>query len=73
MVVIRFPDSQTERRALGHLAGRFAFKSWASGETLVPEFALASLATAGITFTVIGPPTYEQNVPTVRTPPTAAV
>jgi hypothetical protein len=73
MVVIRFPDSQTERRALGYLAGRFAFKSWADGQTLVPESALGSLATAGITFTVIGPPSYEQNVPTVRTPPAAAV
>jgi hypothetical protein len=73
MVVVRFPDSETERRALGYLAGRFSFKSWASGETLVPESALASMATAGITFTVIGPPTCEQNVPTVRTPPATAV
>jgi hypothetical protein len=73
MVVIRFSDLQNERRGLGHLAGRFAFKSWAGGETLVPESALASLATAGIKFTVLGPPPYEQNVPTVRTPPAAAV
>jgi 7-keto-8-aminopelargonate synthetase-like enzyme len=73
MIVIRFTDTQMERRGLGYLAGRFPFKSWAGGDTLVPEAALASLAVAGITFTVVGPPTYEQNVPTVRTPPAAAV
>jgi hypothetical protein len=73
MILIRFTDTQTERRALGYLAGRFPFKTWATGETLVPESALASLAVAGITFTVVGPPTYEQNVPAIRTPPAAAV
>ena len=73
MILIRFPDIQIERRAIGYLAGRFPFKSWASGDTVVPESALASLALAGITFTVVGPPTYEQNVPAVRTPPAAAV
>ena len=66
MILIRFTDTQAERRALGYLAGRFPFKTWAGGETLVPESALASLAVAGITFTVVGPPTYEQNVPTMN-------
>jgi hypothetical protein len=73
MVLIRFPDAAVERRALGYLAGRFSFKSWTTGETLVPESALASLAVAGISFTVVGRPTYEQNLPTIRTPPAAAV
>ena len=73
MILVRFTDAQTERRALGYLAGRFPFKSWAGGETLVPESALASLAVAGITFTVVGPPTYEQNIPALRTPPAVAV
>lgn len=73
MILIRFADSQIERRALGYLAGRFPFKSWATGETLVPESALAALAVAGITFTVVGRPTYEQNVPAIRTPPAVAV
>lgn len=66
MVLIRFPDAAAERRALGYMAGRFSFKSWANGETLVPESALASLAVAGISFTVVGPPTYEQNIPPLR-------
>ncbi len=50
MILIRFPDPATERRALGRLAGRFSFRSWDSGETLVPESALAFLAVEGIHF-----------------------
>lgn len=73
MILIRFTDPQIERRALGYLAGRFPFKTWADGETLVPESALASLAVAGITFTVVGPPSYEQNVPAIRTAPAVAI
>lgn len=73
MILIRFPDTRIERRALGYLAGRFPFKSWKGGETLVPEAALASLAVAGVTFTVVGPPVYEQNVPAIRNRRAAAV
>jgi hypothetical protein len=73
MILIRFPDAQSERRALGFLAGRFAFKSWATGETLVPESALASLAVEGIPFTVEGPATYERNIPALRNPAPTAV
>ncbi|HKB37651.1 MAG TPA: hypothetical protein VKD72_14485 [Gemmataceae bacterium] len=54
MILIRFPDAASERRALGYLAGRFSFKSWASGETLVPEAALSALAVEGIRFAVEG-------------------
>ena len=60
MIIIRFPDAETEKRALGFLATRFPGKSWASGETLVPEAALGHLAQEGIRFTVEGPATYEQ-------------
>jgi len=60
MIVIRFDDTDTKRRALGFLAGRFSFKSWATGEMAVPEAALAHLATAGIAFSVEGPATYER-------------
>ena len=60
MVMIRFPDAESERRALGYLAGRFPGKSWATGETMVPEEALPFLATEGIQFTVEGPATYER-------------
>jgi hypothetical protein len=71
MIIIRFPDDGSKRRALGWLAGRFSFKSWATGEMLVPEEALAYLAREGIRFQVEGPPKYEQAIPVVRdAPPT---
>ncbi|HEV7222379.1 MAG TPA: hypothetical protein VGN42_06725 [Pirellulales bacterium] len=61
MIVIRFWDVELKRRALGRMAGRFSFKSWATGEVIVPESALSLLAVEGIAFTVEGPATYEQN------------
>lgn len=61
MILIRFPNDETKRSALSRLAGRFGFKSWASGEMLVPEDALPFLAVEGIVFTVEGPARYEQN------------
>jgi len=54
MIIIRFPDAETERRAL---AGRFSFKTWDTGETLVPDNALPWLARERITFTALGPAT----------------
>jgi hypothetical protein len=66
MILIRFPTTEAKRAALAQLAGRFGFKSWASGEMLVPEDALAYLAVQGVTFHVEGPATYEQNGPAVR-------
>lgn len=73
MIVIRFPDKTSKRRALGYLPGRFSFKSWASGEMIVPEAALPYLAFEGIRFSVEGPATYEHLIPTVRNPPASAV
>jgi len=55
MIIIRFNDTEAERRAIGYLAGRFSCKSCANGETLVPEAALAHLAVEGIEFNVIEP------------------
>jgi hypothetical protein len=66
MIRIHFSDPQTEVRALGFLAGRFACKSFDDGTTLVPEAALGPLAAQGIRFTVEGRAVYEQVVPTVR-------
>lgn len=66
MILIRFPDTDTERRGLAYLAGRFSFKTWSNGETLVPESALSLLAVEGIPFSVEGPARYERNIPTVR-------
>ena len=73
MILIRFADTNLKRRALGALAGRFSFKSWATGEMIVPESALAFLAVEGIPFTVEGPATYEQNAPALRTAAASSV
>src|SRR5437870_11085986 len=54
MIIIRFPDDKAKRRALGFLPGRFSFKSWATGEMMVPENALPFLAVEGIPFSVEG-------------------
>lgn len=71
MVIIRFPDAGTERRALGYLAGRFAGKTWAHGDTMVPEEALAHLAAEGIEFTVKGRPSYAGEHASLRNPAAA--
>lgn len=66
MIVIRFRDSESKRRALGFLAERFSFKSWGAGEMTVPEGALAPLASEGIVFSVEGPASYERPAPAVQ-------
>ena len=66
MIRIRFPNLDAKKLALGSLPGRFAFKSWASGEMLVPEDALPFLALEGVAFSVEGPARYEQNASAVR-------
>ena len=73
MIIIRFPDDAAKRRALGALAGRFSFKSWATGEMMVPAEALSFLAVEGVSFHVEGPATYEQLASSVRTPPATAL
>ena len=73
MTLIRFADSPTERRALGYLAGRFSGKTWANGDTLVPEEALAHLAAEGIEFTVKGRPSYGREYAPLRDSSSAAV
>jgi len=60
MIIIRFADEASKRKALGQLAGRFSFKSWASGEMMLPKEALALLAEEDIRFAVEGPATYER-------------
>jgi hypothetical protein len=45
MIRIRFTDLDAKKWAMGRLAGRFPFKSWAMGEMFVPEGALGFLAT----------------------------
>jgi hypothetical protein len=72
MIIIRFPDADAKRRALGFLAGRFSFKSWATGEMAAPETALAHLATENIPFSVEGQATYEHLISTVRNAPASS-
>jgi hypothetical protein len=66
MIKLRFPNSDSERKALGYLAGRFPFKTFADGYTLVPESALARLAMEGIPFNVEGRASYEHVISQVR-------
>jgi hypothetical protein len=73
MIRIRFKDAAVERQALGFLVGRFSFKTWDTGETAVPEAALARLKEEGLPFTIVGPATYEHLIPSVRNPPAKAV
>jgi hypothetical protein len=55
MVIIRFDDNETEKKALDFLVGRYSFKTWANGDLMVPEPALGLLAAEGIAFRVKGP------------------
>lgn len=73
MVIIRFEDSEAEKRALGWLAGRFSFKTWDNGDLMLHETVLPYLARQNLTFKVKGPATYEHFAPTVRNPDPAAV
>lgn len=73
MIRIRFTDDDTKRRAIGFLAGRFSFKSWATGQMLVPEAALPHMARQSISFIVEGPATYEEQIAAFRNPTATAV
>jgi hypothetical protein len=66
MIKLRFPNRDVERKAIGYLAGRFSFKTFADGYTLVPVAALSSLALADISYTVEGRASYDNIVPKVR-------
>jgi hypothetical protein len=59
MIIIRFTDLDAKKLSLGCLAGRFPFKSWATGEMLVPERAMGFLAIEGIAFQIEVPATDE--------------
>ena len=66
MITITFPDSDTEKRALGFLLGRFSGRVLKTGEHLVPEAALEALADQNIPFAVQGKATYEQQIAAIR-------
>lgn len=73
MIIIKPKDIKNKKKALGFLAGRFSFKSWAKGGIMVPEQALSALAVEGIHFSVEGPATYEQIISTFRNAAASAV
>ena len=60
MIIVRFQDEASQKRALEFLIGRFSGHSWATGEVAVPEEALAPMAREGIPFNVEGPATHER-------------
>ena len=73
MVIIRFDDVETEKKALDYLVGRYSFKTWSNGDLMLPEPALGELAAEGVVFRVKGPATYEHFLPAVRNTATATV
>lgn len=72
MIIIRFANMDSKRLAMKLLVGRYSFKSWASGEMMLPKDALALLADEGVRFTVEGPATYER-IAALRNPLAAEV
>jgi hypothetical protein len=66
MVIVTFPDRDTQKKALGFLLGRFSGRVLKNGEHLIPEAALAALADKGIPFTVHGKASYEKQVAALR-------
>jgi hypothetical protein len=73
MVIITFPDAETQKKALGFLLGRFSGRVLKSGEHMVPEAALEALAQRNIVYTVHGKASYEQQVAAIRSAVTATV
>jgi hypothetical protein len=54
MVIVRFPDEATHKKALAFLIGQFSGHSWATGQVVVPERALAPMTQVGLTFSFEG-------------------
>lgn len=63
LILIKFPDKATRKKALGKLIRRFSGKSWKTGEVAVPSAALEFLAQENIQFSVIGPASYDLVTP----------
>jgi hypothetical protein len=68
VVIIRFDDEETEKRAMDYLVGRYSFKTWANGDLMLPEQALGELAAEGVSFRVKGRANYEHFLPALRNP-----
>ena len=66
MVIITFPDKDTQRKALGFMLGRFSGKVLRGGLHIVPEPALEALTAEKIPYIVKGSATYEHEVAALR-------
>jgi hypothetical protein len=66
MVVIKFPDVETQDEAVGFLACYFSGRLLRTGEVIVPEEALEALAHENFSFTVIGKAPHAQEVAALR-------
>jgi hypothetical protein len=66
MILIQFPDRETEVRGLAILMNRFSGKVLRGGIHIVPEPALEALTSEKIPYIVKGPATYEHEVAALR-------
>ncbi len=66
MVIIRFPNPEMETRGLGFLTGRFSYRTFQGGDTMVPEEALGHMAMAGLEYSVKGRPNFQGEHAPVR-------
>ena len=66
MVLIQFPDRETEIKGLSVLMNRFSGKVLRGGLHIVPEPALEALTAQNVPYTVKGPATYEHEVAALR-------
>lgn len=73
MVIITFPDKETQKKAIGFLLGRFSGTVLKTGEHIVPEAALEALAERGLEFTVKGKASYEQHIAALRSAASTSV
>lgn len=66
MVLIQFPDRETEIKGLAFLIGRFSGKVLRGGLHIISEAAVEALQTQNIPFEVKGNATYEQQMAALR-------
>ncbi len=66
VILIQFPDRETEIKGLAVLMSRFSGKVLRGSLHIVPEPALELLTAEKIPYTVKGPATYEHEVAALR-------
>ena len=73
MILIQFPDRETEIKGLAVLMSRFSGKVLRGGLHIVPQPALEALTAQNIAYTVKGPATYEHEGAALRGAPAAPI